>query len=127
MKGLAMQSKTEDIIIELERSELKEKQPRVFELYEAYSQREISEIITDRRAKFEKADVNDIAQMIRIAEKEVEDFRMWLEETKNLDHTDAHYYSTSLKTLLLGLPMGIQVAWLFDAAFDRLDKSRTCH
>jgi hypothetical protein len=51
-------------------------------------------------------------------EREVKNFRAWLEEAKNLERTAAHYYSVSVKSLLLGLPTGVQTARLFGIILD---------
>jgi len=109
-----MQSKKEDFMIELEAYDAEKSYPISFMLYEEYSQTNIAETIRTRRENFEKADLNAKRELATKAENEVESFRIWLEETKDLQPSTAHYYSTSLKSLLLGLPVGVQVAYLFD-------------
>jgi hypothetical protein len=109
-----MQSKKEDFMIELEAYDSEKSHPRSFMLYEEYSQTNIAVTIRTRKENFEKADLNAKRELATKAESEVESFRIWLEETKGLQPSTAHYYSTSLKSLLLGLPVGVQVAYLFD-------------
>jgi hypothetical protein len=113
-----MQPETEDFAIELSPYDVQEKRPRSLELYEEYSGRNIDEIIHARREGFEKADPVARMEMVREVGKEVERFRVWLEDTENFEHDVAHFYAVSLKSLLLGLPVGVQVANLFDAILD---------
>lgn len=113
-----MQSRTEELIAKLEACNIQECRPRSFELYEEYSQRSIADTIRMCRENFEKADLRAKRELETKVETEVKDFRMWLEETKNLEPTKAHYYSTSLKSLLLGLPIGVRIAQLFGAVLD---------
>jgi hypothetical protein len=113
-----MQSKTEDFFVEIEAHDLPEKKPRSFELYEEYSQTTIGETITNRRATFEKADSGHRKKLRTDMEGEVDEFRLWLEKTKDFSSEAAHFCAVSLKSLLLGLPMGVQVACLFDAALE---------
>ncbi len=113
-----MQSKTEELNAKLEAYDIQECRPRSFELYEEYSQRSIADTIRMCRENFEKADLRAKRELETIVETEVRDFRMWLEETKNLEPTTAHYYSTGLKSLLLGLPIGVRIAQLFGAVLD---------
>lgn len=109
-----MQSKTEESTAEIEACETQTRQPKSFELYQEYSQRNIIEVVRNRRADYDKADKETKRKLEKEVEAEVEDFRAWLEETKGIQHTAAHYYSVSLKSVLLGLPIGVQVAELFD-------------
>jgi len=111
---LLMQSKTEEFAVKLEVIDEEKSRPRSFELYEEYSQRSIDETIRTCRDDFENANADARKELLEKAEKEVYAFRFWLEETKNLEPDTAHYYAISLKSLLLGLPMGVQFASLFD-------------
>jgi hypothetical protein len=113
-----MESETEEFVAELEAYNMQVCHPRGFELYEEYSQRTIAGTIEIRRERFAKADLKAKRELLTEVEREVKNFRTWLEETKNLDPTTAYYYSISLKSLLLGLPVGVQVARLFGTAFD---------
>jgi len=113
-----MQSKADDFLAELEVHDIGQRHPRSFELYEEYSQRPIADTIRIRRENFDKADVKDKRQILKEVEREVKNFRTWLKEKRNLEPTAAHYYSTSLKSLLLGLPVGVQIALLFDTILD---------
>jgi hypothetical protein len=113
-----MESETGEFVAELEAYDMQVCHPRSFELYEEYSQRTIADTIGIRRERFAKADLKAKRELLTEVEREVKNFRAWLEEAKNLDPITAHYYSTSLKSLLLGLPVGVQVARLFGTALD---------
>ena len=115
-----MQSKTENFTAEIEAYDIEEDRPRSFELYEEYSQRSIFCAIRERRQNFEKTRFTTKRQLSEV-EKEVKSFRTWLQETKHLEPTVAHYTAVSLKSLLLGLPAGVQVAQLFSAILDKQD------
>jgi hypothetical protein len=116
-----MQSKTEDFAVELETSETRKSQPKSFELYEEYSQRGIAETIQTRRETYGKTDLQAREELETEVEIEVENFHIWLEVVKKFESFWAHYYSVSLKSLLLGLPIGVQVARLFDVVLERLE------
>jgi biopolymer transport protein ExbB/TolQ len=109
-----MQSKIEETTTELEVFDAQKKQPRSCQLYQEYSQCDIDETVRRRRTGYEKADKETKRKLEREVEKEVEDFHLWLEQNKNLQRTTALYCSISLKSLLLGLPTGMQIAQLFD-------------
>ena len=113
-----MQSKTEDFTVELEAVDTQKSYPRSFRLYEEYSKKSIAETIRTRRENFDKADSAIKRELENEAEREVEAFRAWLEDNKNYEPNAAHYYAISLKSLLLGLPVGVQVARLFGAILD---------
>ena len=116
-----MQSRTEEFAAELEAYETRKIQPRSFGLYEEYSQKNIAETIGTRKAAYEKADSQAREELETEAEIEVENFHIWLEANKKLEPFAAHYYSVSLKSLLLGLPIGVQIAQLFEVVLDRTD------
>jgi len=109
-----MQSEKEEVIIEAEAYGTEESHLRSFELYEEYSQRNIADTIRTRMESFDRADIKAKRELAAKVEDEVESFRAWLEETKDLQKDSAHYYSASLKSLLLGLPAGVLIAHLFD-------------
>ncbi|TET66042.1 hypothetical protein E3J49_00135 [Candidatus Bathyarchaeota archaeon] len=113
-----MQPEIEEIVAELEAYDTQENHPRIFELYEEYSQRPIADTIRIRRERFGNADLKVEGELLIEVEREITDFRAWMEETKNLEHITAHYYSVSLKSLLLGLPIGVQVTRLFDTVLE---------
>jgi hypothetical protein len=113
-----MEFETEEFMAELEAHDIQVHYPRSFELFEEYSQRNIADTIRIRIERFAKADLKAKRELLTEVEREVKNFRAWLEENKNLDHTTAYYCSTSLKSLLLGLPVGVQVARLFGATLD---------
>jgi len=115
-----MQSKIEDFSVELEAYEACKSKPKSFELYEEYSQRDIVETIQIRKEAYEKADLKAREELEKEAKIEVENFHIWLESVKKLAPFAAHYYSISLKSLLLGLPIGVQVAQLFYVVLEKL-------
>lgn len=114
-----MESKTDEFIAELNVCEEKEKTSRNFALFEEYSHTEIAETIRLRKANYKKADEEAKMKMWNEVEAEVISFGSWLEQTKNLEPTIAYYCSLSLKSLLLGLPTGVQIACLFGIVLDR--------
>ena len=99
-----------------------EHRPRSFELYEEYSQQNIDDTIGTRREIFDKADVKTRDELLKNIEREVGNFCAWLTEIKNLEPTTAYYCSLSLKSLLFGLPNGVQMAQLFGTMLDTLIK-----
>lgn len=114
-----MQSKTDEFVAELEAYDVQEPPPRSFELYEEYSQRSIADTIRMRRENFDKAGLTAKRELVMTVEIEVKNFCTWLEENKNFETATAHYYSVSLKSLLLGFPVGVQVARLFGVIMDK--------
>lgn len=113
-----MQSEAGKILVDLEAYDSEKSRPRSFDLYEEYSHASIDETINTRRDNFDKADSNGRKELEAEVAGEVEDFRVWLEETKNLESDAARYCAISLRSLLLGLPVGVQVACLFDAVLN---------
>jgi hypothetical protein len=114
-----MESKTDEFIAEFKVSEEKEKTPKSFALFEEYSHVAIAETIRLRKANYEKADEEAKTRVWNEVEVEASSFGSWLERTKNLEPVMAHYCSLSLKSLLLGLPIGVQIACLFGIVLDR--------
>lgn len=88
-------------------------------MYEEYSKKAISETIRARRDKFANADPEARKELEEQVKREVNEFCIWLEETKNFEPNTAHYCATSLKSMLLGLPVGEQIARLFDAILNK--------
>lgn len=117
-----MQSKTGEFVAELEAYDIEECHLRSFELYEEYSQRIIADTIRICGENFAKTDLKARRELLAEVEREVKNFCTWLEETKNLERTAAHYYSVSLKSLLLGLPVGVQVARFFGIIMNKLTR-----
>ncbi len=113
-----MEPKTEEFLAKLEIRDVEDHHPKSFELYEEYSQTSIEETIRNRREKFNKADVKARKELLAEVENEIGKFCKWLEENKNFEHAIAYYYAVSLKSLLLGLPVGVYVAKLFGAILD---------
>jgi len=114
-----MQSKTEDFLVELEAYDIEEHHIRSFQLYEEYTQKPIADTIRERKENFEKAEFTTKRQLFNEVEREAQSFRSWLEKTKNLDPKVAYYFAVSLKSMLFGLPAGVQVAQLFDIILDK--------
>jgi hypothetical protein len=114
-----MQSQTEELTSELKTFE-SERKPKNLVLYEEYSHSSIVETIRARRANYSKATRERRNEIEEEVGAEINNFRRWLEETKNLKPDIAHYHAISLKSLLLGLPIGVQIAKLFSIALDNL-------
>ena len=119
-----MESKTEDFQAEFKAYVPAERKLKGFELYEEYSQRDIVETIQGRRDAYVKADPHARDELGTEVEIEVENFQIWLELVKKFAPPVAYYYSVSLKSLLLGLPLGVTVAQLFDVVLEKLEASR---
>ena len=109
-----MQSKTEEFPTMLEEIETRRARPKNCELYEEFSQRNISETIQLRQTEYQKADPEIRKKLIIAVDEEIGDFATWLSEIKNLEPTISHFYAVSLKSLLTGFAFGMQVAQLFD-------------
>ena len=118
-KLLLMQPQTGELS-EPVRFETQKKNPKTFMLFEEYSQRDILETVKTRRLEYEKATRERRKELEDEVEVEVNDFRRWLEESKKLELSTAHYYAIALKGLLLGLPTGVQIAQLFSTVLDNL-------
>ena len=114
-----MQSKNEDLTAELVTRDTWKREPKSFGLYEEYSRRNILETIRTRRADYELASTETKRKLEEEVSREVAGFSVWLEETKNLKSITAHYHAVSLKSLLLGLPIGVKVAQLFSIILDK--------
>ena len=117
-KTFLMQSKNEEFTADLETYDTQKREPRSFELYEEYSRRNIMETFRKRRDNYEKANVETRRKLEVEVDVEVAGFSIWLEETKNLESATAHYYAVSLKSLLLGLPIGLKIVQLFSVILD---------
>lgn len=121
-KALPMQSENERLVASVEISDVHKKRLGNFELLEEFSGRSIAGIIKERRINFDEADAETRKRNLAAVKSEVDRFRVWLEETKGLEPEMAHYYSVSLMSLLLGLPIGEQVSELFSSVLDRQSK-----
>jgi len=117
-----MQSKSEGFHAEVEAYISSKRQLRSFELYEEYSQRDIAETIQARKDAYEKADLQTREELKTEVEIEFENFQIWLELIRKLPPFAAHYHSVSLESLLLGLPIGVRIAQLFDVVLEELEK-----
>jgi abortive infection bacteriophage resistance protein len=110
-----MQSKSEEPLVELKANDDLEERTSAMNLYELYSRCSIAETVRDRRDRYDKADDETRKKIEKDVNIEVEGFSIWLEETKNLNPLNAHGFAVSLKSLLVGLPIGLSMAKLFDA------------
>jgi hypothetical protein len=113
-----MQSQTKELLTELRALETQKRTPNSFTLYEEYSRSRIAETIRTRRSDYDKATPERRRELEEEVEAEVNNFRRWLQEAKNLEPKAAHYYAISLKSLLIGLPTGLQIAQLFSIVLD---------
>lgn len=120
-----MESQAEKIVPEMKDSGL-QKKPVSFTLYEEYSQISITETITKRRSNYEKATAEERSSLTEQVETEIATFQKWLEDTKKLEAYESYYYALSLKSLLLGLSVGIQIAQLFNMVLDKRSLNLTC-
>lgn len=120
-----MRPQTEELTSTLSTPETQKSALTSFTLYEEYSQHNITETIRTRRSNYDKATPERWKKLEEEVEAEVNNFRRWLEETKNLESSTAHYYAISLKSLLLGLPIGVQIAQLFSIVLDNLSDNKT--
>ncbi len=117
-----MQSKTRDFLAEIEARHIPERKPKSFELYEEYSQRAIRETTRNRREIFDMAYPEHRKKLAAQVDIEVARFDHWLREARDLSADVSHYYSVSLKSLLVGHPMGVQIACLFDVVLRTREK-----
>jgi len=118
-KPLLMRAETEEFIAEIQELETLQRTPRSFALYEEYSHTEMDQTIRIRKENYEKTDPETRRRLEEQAQQEVNGFCRWLEQTQNMEHVRAHYYATSLKSILLGLPIGVQIAHLFGTILDQ--------
>ena len=118
-KAFVMQVKNEEFTVELETYDTQKREPRSFRLYQEYSSRNIMETIKTRRDNYDRANMETKRKLEIEVETEVAGFSIWLEEIKNLESITAHYYAISLKSLFLGLPIGLEVAQLFSVILDK--------
>jgi hypothetical protein len=113
-----MESKTTEFTAEIE-VEHKKKTLRSFVLYEEYSHEDIDETIKSRRVDYGNADDVVRLKMLSAVEDEVFGFSAWLQQVKGLEPMFAYYCSCSLKSLLLGIPAGVQIAQLFGMVLEK--------
>jgi|SRR5271157_2201402 len=116
-EAFLMQSQTGRVTSELGNIE-PESIPRNFILYQEYSKNRIAEIIRARRSLYELASLEKKRELERKVEVEVNDFCEWMVGKKGIERNMAHYYAISVKSLLLGLPSGAQMAQLFNIVLD---------
>ncbi len=109
-----MESDIERFAVELPGSDRQVVQPRSFVLYEEFSRKKMGDTVSGRREVFMNACPEKKKDLEMEADTEVECFRIWLETKKHFPAFTAHYCSLSLKSVLVGLPSGVQIACLFD-------------
>lgn len=114
-----MESKTEEFLTGTCAVESRGDRPANFRLYEEYIGGSLQATICSRRERFRKADVDSRRRLEAAVDVEIEGFRVWLVRVKNFEDEAAAYCAVSLKSLLLGLPVGLQVAELFDIIMSR--------
>ncbi len=112
-----MESKTQAFFVELEAK--RDRTPRSFQLYEEFNHKTIAEILRSRTRDYSKLTSREKLDLEYNIERELESFKTWLENNKNLDPNSAYYCSISLKSMLLGLPVGAQIAQLFDSLIEK--------
>jgi hypothetical protein len=92
--------------------------PRIFKFYEEYSKTDIFETVKTRRAEYDSATLERKIELQSKVDEEVRDFGIWLKDSKHLEPSMARYSSIALKSVLLGLPTGEQIAQLFSIVLD---------
>lgn len=120
-----MQSQTGELASQQGTLEVQKNGLTSLALYEEFSRSDMAETIRTRISNYERATWRRRRQLEKEAEAEVEDFRRWLEETKKLKPTAAHYCAVSLKSLLLGAPIGVQIAQIFNIPLNNLIHNQT--
>jgi hypothetical protein len=120
LKALFMESETKDFPAELEPFIALKFRPRSFALFEEYSRTDIAETIKNRREIHERADLQAKMEIETRTNIEISDFRIWLESIKKFAPQVAHFYSVSFKSLLMGLPAGVQIAQLFSSILENI-------
>jgi hypothetical protein len=123
-----MQSRIDGVASELRVAEPR-RTPLSFTLYEEYSGRSLVVTIRTRRSDYDRATLERRRQLEGEVEAEVKRFCKWLELTKGLEPDAAHYRAVSLKSVLLGLPTGVEIAQLFSIVLDNRsqDQIRNIH
>jgi hypothetical protein len=114
-----MESKTEEFLTSAYTVESRDDRPTNFRLYEEYSGCNLHKTVSSRRERYGKADVDSRRRLEAAVDEEIEGFRVWLVRVKNFKDDAAIHCAVSLKSLLLGLPVGLQVAQLFDIIMSR--------
>jgi hypothetical protein len=110
MKVQLMESEIQDFPDFLLEGDIRREYLRNFEFFEEFNGKSTSEIYKERCIGFNHVSFQAKKQV----EQEIQDFPDWLVEVKGFNPNTAHYYAVSLKSLLLGLPFGIEIGLLFD-------------
>lgn len=113
-----MQSKT-DFGVEIETGGSRKRHLDSLELYEEFKHKDVSGIICLGQKNFSRASCAEKRKLEVQVDNETKSFRSWLVETKNLDDEIARYCSLSIKSLILGMSMGEQIAQFFDLVINR--------
>lgn len=114
-----MESKTEEFLTDAYAFESRGDRPTNLRLYEEYSGCSSQETVSSRRERYEKADVDSRRGLEAAVDEEIKGFRVWLVRVKNFEDETAIHCAVSLKSLLLGLSVGLQVAKLFDIIMNK--------
>jgi hypothetical protein len=108
-----MQSKT-DFGVKIESGNTRKEFLNSLELYEEYKQKNVTMTINMRQEDFSRISYSDKRKLEEQVDQELHGFCVWLVEKKDLDDETARYCSISVKSLILGIPAGEQIAQLFD-------------
>jgi hypothetical protein len=113
-----MQSRT-DFGLEIETGNSRKRHLNSLELYEEFKHKDVSGTTCIRQKNFSRAGCAEKRKLEVQVDNETRRFRSWLVETKNLDDEIARYCSLSIRSLILGMPMGEQIAQFFDLIINR--------
>jgi len=109
VKVQLMESEIQDFPDFLLEGDIRREYLRNFGLFEEFNGKSTSEIYKERCIGFDHVS----SQAKKQVEQEIQDFSDWLVEVKGFNPNTTHYYAVSLKSLLLGLPFGIEIGLLF--------------
>jgi hypothetical protein len=120
-----MQPQTDELASQVDAVDAQKGTLTSFTLYEEFSQIDLAETIRTRRVDYDQATKERRRELEKDVEAEVKDFCKWLEDTKSLKPLAAHYCAISLKSLLLGISVGLQIAQLFNTPLNSLINDQT--
>ena len=120
-----MQSQTDELACQVDALDVQKGTLTSFTLYEEFSQIDMAETIRTRRVDYDQATKERRRELEKEVEAEVKVFCKWREDTKSLKSLVAHYCAISLKSLLLGIPVGVQIAQLFNTPLNSLLNDQT--
>jgi hypothetical protein len=114
-----MESENEEFKTAIDISSSRLHRPRSFALFEEYSGTSIDSTVTGRRKKFDTADLAARREKSLEVDREVCVFSAWLVEVKGFESLSAHFHAVGLRSLLMGLPVGVQFAEMFGALLEK--------